>query len=83
MTAPSTNSHDAFISWAHQTIRLCVAVYNLDNNRAAPNSAEALALTHDLWDRAVAESGKNAKPGHVDLMFARIVLDWCATFRAK
>jgi hypothetical protein len=72
------------IAWAHETLRYCLTVYGLEARRkGAPSPTQALSLAHDLWDRAVKESGVKPDPEHVGLMCARIVLDWCAGYRSK
>jgi hypothetical protein len=72
------------IAWAHQTISYCLAVYNVEAARTGATSpTQALSLAHDFWDRAVNECGLKPEPGHVELMCARIVLDWCAGYRSK
>jgi hypothetical protein len=88
MRTPTDSSADEekrlVIGWAHDTIRYCLAVYGSDGKRPQPASpTSALALAHELWDRADAECGAHAAPGHVGLMCARIVLDWCALYRDK
>jgi hypothetical protein len=72
------------IGWSHETLRYCLTVYGLEAGRKGePAPTQALSLAHDLWDRAVKESGEKPDPEHVGLMCARIVLDWCAGYRAK
>jgi hypothetical protein len=88
MPARSSDAFEAekkrVIGWAHQTIRYCLAVYGLEAGKApGSSSTQALALAHDFWDRALNECGPKPEPAHVGLMCARIVLDWCAGYRAK
>lgn len=71
---------DAAISWAHQTIRYGLLVYAREAGKEEPSQTAALALAHDLWDKAASESRE--KPAETELIFARVVLDWCALYRA-
>jgi hypothetical protein len=71
---------EASIAWAHQTIRYCLMVYARDAGKGEPSQTAALALAHDLWDKAVSESGQH--PADTALIYARLVLDWCALYRS-
>jgi hypothetical protein len=76
-----TKIHDQLISWAHQTIRFCLAVYAHEATKGEPTQTAALGLAHDLWDKAQEVSSGNRDD--IGLIYARIVLDWCALYRSK
>jgi hypothetical protein len=69
------------ISWAHETIRFCLSVYARDTAKNEPSQTAALSMAHDLWDKAVAQS--HGELNEAGLLYARLVLDWCALYRAK